>query len=116
MLALLGYPFLIEPWLTNREQSVAWSAAYGAFALACAGLAWRSRALAPIGEDSGHTAAEAAEPSPRAGAIALWLALSAMGVVMLLAVTNHLTQNIPSVPLLRVMPLAIYLLTRSEER
>jgi SAM-dependent methyltransferase len=37
--------------------------------------------------------------------------LSAMGSVMLLAVSNHLTQNIPSVPLLWVVPLAIYLLT-----
>jgi SAM-dependent methyltransferase len=50
-------------------------------------------------------------PRPGAGAIAHWLALSATGVVMLLAVTNHLTQNIPSIPLLWVMPLAIYLLS-----
>ena len=111
MLALLGYPFLIEPWLTNREQSIAWSAGYVLFALGCAALAWRSRGLAPISEDAGHAAATATEPRPRAPALALWLALSAMGVVMLLAVTNHLTQNIPSIPLLWVMPLAIYLLT-----
>ncbi len=40
-----------------------------------------------------------------------WLALSAMGSVMLLAVTNHVTQNIASVPFLWVLPLSIYLLT-----
>ena len=34
-----------------------------------------------------------------------------MGSVMLLAVSNHLTQNISSIPLLWVIPLAIYLLT-----
>src|SRR5438105_10206361 len=41
----------------------------------------------------------------------LWLGLSAMGSVMLLAVTNHITQNISSVPFLWVLPLAIYLVT-----
>ena len=40
-----------------------------------------------------------------------WLALAAMGSVMLLAVTNHITQNIASVPFLWVVPLAIYLVT-----
>jgi SAM-dependent methyltransferase len=41
----------------------------------------------------------------------LWLALSAMGSVMLLAVTNHITQNIASIPFLWVLPLALYLVT-----
>ena len=41
----------------------------------------------------------------------LWLALAAMGSVMLLAVTNHITQNIASVPFLWVLPLALYLVT-----
>jgi SAM-dependent methyltransferase len=40
-----------------------------------------------------------------------WLILAAMGSVMLLAVTNHITQNISSVPFLWVLPLALYLLT-----
>jgi spermidine synthase len=34
-----------------------------------------------------------------------------MGSVMLLAVTNHITQNISSVPFLWVLPLALYLVT-----
>jgi hypothetical protein len=50
-----------------------------------------------------------AAAAPRA--ILFWLALSAMGSVMLLAVSNHLTQNISSIPLLWVVPLALYLLT-----
>ena len=43
--------------------------------------------------------------------IVLWLALSATGSVLLLAVTNHLTQNVASIPLLWLAPLTIYLLT-----
>jgi SAM-dependent methyltransferase len=41
----------------------------------------------------------------------LWLALSAAGSALLLAVTNHLTQNVASVPLLWLAPLTLYLLT-----
>ena len=41
----------------------------------------------------------------------MWLALSGMGSVMLLAVTNHVTQNIASVPFMWVVPLSLYLLT-----
>ena len=40
-----------------------------------------------------------------------WLLLAAMGSVMLLAVTNHVTQNVASVPFLWVLPLSLYLMT-----
>ena len=53
-------------------------------------------------------AAAAAEPprAPSAAERALWVALSAMGSCLLLAVTNHLTQNIASIPFLWVVPLS----------
>ena len=38
-----------------------------------------------------------------------WIALSATGSVLLLAVTNHLTQNVAAVPLLWLVPLTLYL-------
>jgi hypothetical protein len=110
MLALLGYPFLFEPWFGTREQSLWWSGGYALFVLLCAALAWGTRALPPI-EDAGHPAESANEARPAASRIVLWLALSAMGSVVLLAVSNHLTQNISSIPLLWVVPLAVYLLT-----
>src|SRR5204862_4152698 len=59
---------------------------------------------------SGGAAHAAPAPVP-VGAQVRWLALSAMGSVMLLAVTNHITQNISSVPFLWVLPLALYLIT-----
>jgi hypothetical protein len=110
MLALLGYPFLFEPWLASPEQSWAWSGGYALFVAACAFLAWRSRALPPL-ERAAPTAEEAAEPRPTARSLLVWLALASLGSVTLLAVSNHLTQNISSIPLLWVIPLAIYLLT-----
>ena len=111
MVALLGYPFLLEPWLATRAQSLAWSAGYVLFGLCCAALAWRSRSLPLPGAAPGSEGPP--ERRPGAGRIGLWLALSAMGSALLLAVTNHVTQNIPSIPLLWVVPLAVYLLTFS---
>lgn len=46
MLAVLGYPFLIEPVITLRQQHRAWAAGYlvlAAVIAACGALVWRSR-------------------------------------------------------------------------
>ena len=71
MLALLGYPFLIEPRFDNPGQSLGWSAGYAGFVLLCAGLAWKARAL-PDREPSDSPSAtsptaETAEPRPTPG-------------------------------------------------
>lgn len=110
MLALLGYPFLLEPWLPSPLQSWAWSGGYALFVVVCAALAWRSRELPPLARATPDRA-NAEEPRPSAGTLVVWLALATAGSVVLLAVTNHLTQNVSSIPLLWVVPLAIYLLT-----
>ena len=52
-----------------------------------------------------------AGPAPSGRDYAMWLAFSALGSVMLLASTSHITQNIASVPFLWVLPLSLYLLT-----
>ena len=46
-----------------------------------------------------------------AAVVMLWCVLAAMGSLLLLAVSNHITQNIAAVPLLWILPLAIYLFT-----
>jgi SAM-dependent methyltransferase len=111
MLALLGYPFLFEPNLSGSEQSIGWSAGFALFVALCGCLAWTSRGLPALPTHTMAGQAVDAEPAPRWTTVALWLALSAMGSVTLLAVTNHLTQNISSFPMLWVIPLAVYLLT-----
>jgi SAM-dependent methyltransferase len=105
LLALLGYPLVVEPYLSAHEQVSIWSWLFGAFAVLCAALAWRTPRVASVA----HTA-EAA-PAVSARDFGWWLALSATGSVMLLAVTNHLTQNVASVPLLWLVPLTLYLAT-----
>jgi hypothetical protein len=106
LLALLGFPLLLEPAFDVRQLGWGWSFLFAAFALLCAGTAWVSMNGAET-----ERAQAADRPSPSVSIQLKWLALSAMGSVMLLAVTNHITQNISSVPFLWVVPLALYLVT-----
>jgi hypothetical protein len=112
LLALLSFPFLIEPRLSSRQQSILWSSVYGLFAICCSISAWFSRANRP----KTLAANESLEGQEEKTALPLdtkllWLSLSACGSMMLLAVTNHLSQNVAPVPLLWVVPLALYLLS-----
>ncbi|HKU46384.1 MAG TPA: fused MFS/spermidine synthase [Burkholderiales bacterium] len=105
LLALLGFPVLFEPAFDLTTLGWAWSFLFGAFALLCAGTAWLSM-------NGYEQQARAVPAAPAALRDQLrWLELSAMGSVMLLAVTNHITQNVPSVPFLWVLPLALYLVS-----
>jgi SAM-dependent methyltransferase len=109
LLALLSFPFLIEPHLSSRHQAALWSATYGLFVALCALSAWISRSYNPIAlavpESLQH------EARPPLSSKLLWLSLTACGSMMLLAVTNHLSENVAPVPLLWVVPLALYLLS-----
>ncbi|HYD56698.1 MAG TPA: fused MFS/spermidine synthase [Burkholderiales bacterium] len=106
LVALLGFPLLFEPAFDLTQLGWGWSFLFVAFAFLCAGTAWLSLS------DSTELRIEKAETPKPSGLVQLqWLALSAMGSVMLLAVSNHITQNISSVPFLWVLPLALYLVT-----
>jgi hypothetical protein len=111
MLALLGYPFALEPWVATRLQSYGWSAAYGAFALLSAASAWQGLRAAPTPVRAAALSTGAQEAPPTFGRLMLWAALAATGSYLLLAVSNHICQNIASIPLLWIVPLSIYLLT-----
>lgn len=126
MLALVGYPFVFEPWISTRQQALGWSCGFVLFAVLIAASAWRGiRSHASVSDanvpdtetnffDIGEVApaAAAALTAPPTGRQKLvWVCLSALGSLLLLAVSNHLTQNISSIPLLWVGPLVVYLLT-----
>jgi hypothetical protein len=114
LLALLGFPVVFEPWFDLVTLGWGWSALYVVFVAVCAATGWASMraSVATAGEPVHAAAANATVAAPPTARLQLaWLALSAMGSVMLLAVTNHVTQNIASVPFLWVLPLSLYLLT-----
>jgi len=105
LLALLGFPLLFEPAFDLKALGWAWSFLYAGFVVLCGVVAFMS------GNGSQEKIHSETRERPAAATQLLWLALSAMGSVMLLAVTNHITQNIASVPFLWVLPLALYLVT-----
>ena len=117
MLGLVTYPILVEPWISTSHQALAWSAAYVGVVLLCAAIAltWRgtdSTGAGGVRDEPASTAGSVAAATPvPAGLRLLWLALAACSSALLLAVTNHITQNIASVPFLWILPLALYLLS-----
>lgn len=115
LIGLLAFPFAIEPFASSRTQSLVWSAGYALFVLVCALSAWKagraSSTTAAVGAPGAEPAAAATAERPLASEVGLWLAFSVLGSVLLLATTNHITQNIASVPFLWVLPLSLYLLS-----
>jgi hypothetical protein len=108
-LALVSYPSVIEPFVGLRDQARVWSLGFGlliALLVACGVLLWRS-------PDQAATAAatDAADAPPTWRNAASWVALAAVPSGLLVAVTAHISTDVGAVPLLWVLPLALYLLT-----
>src|SRR4051812_12733695 len=70
--ALVGYPFVVEPFFTAREQVAVWSWMFGAFAVLCAAVAWTT----PRGSIAYEKpVAETDRTEEKAKPYLLWLAL-----------------------------------------
>ncbi len=109
--ALLAYPTLLEPHLTLGTQFLLWRGGFLVYAILAAGLALRMRSADPVlAQERAHSAQQTAHTTPRNTRL-LWLALPAIASMQLAAITAHLTQDIASMPLLWVLPLATYLLS-----
>ena len=101
---LLCYPFLLEPLMLLNSQWQLWLSGLTGFVLCMLLLMWRVLPALAV--------TVRAQPLQLKQHAALrWLALSACGVILLLAVTQQLTQNITPVPFLWVIPLMLYLLS-----
>jgi len=120
MLALLGYPILIEPRLPLRgdgwlTQTRLWGFGYVALAvlIACCVLTLWRRAAEPVGEEPERGAETGAppEPPPSWARYLRWIALAFVPSSLLLGATTYITTDLAAVPLLWVLPLVIYLLS-----
>jgi spermidine synthase len=111
MLALLAYPALVEPLAALPAQAAVWSYVYGGFWLlvtAIGALVWRGTAT--LREDAMPRAA-----SQRSAITArervTWVMLAAIPSSLMLGATTYISNDVASVPLLWIIPLALYLLT-----
>jgi hypothetical protein len=117
-LALVSYPTVVEPFVRLGEQTRSWSIGfYILFALiaGCGALVWCARdKIADPDPDAPSQAGEAMERAvapPTWRDAAFWIALAAVPSGLLVAVTAHISTDVAAVPLLWVIPLALYLLT-----
>lgn len=112
LLALLAYPFVVEPMLTLTSQSWSWTVGYGGLVAAVAGVG----VLAGAGR-RGAMQAETDDGFDRIGppistAQKLrWIGFAFVPSALLVAVTAHLSTDVAAAPFLWVVPLALFLLT-----
>ncbi|HEX8284929.1 MAG TPA: fused MFS/spermidine synthase [Pyrinomonadaceae bacterium] len=122
LLALLGFPALFEPWLSLGQQGRAWALGYGALAVlvaACAFVALRRGAPVAEGRVEGEASGELTDEDAvdeDASRVTWrrrlnWLALAFAPSSLVLGVTTYVTTDLAAVPLLWVIPLALYLLS-----
>jgi hypothetical protein len=115
LLALVGYPFLIEPLIGTRLQAVSWSIGYALFTALLLGTAWSARRAAAFHRLDEQPQARSEEiPVQRDAAFGgwwAWLALATIPSVLLLAVTNELCQDVAVIPFLWIVPLSLYLVS-----
>ncbi len=104
LLALISYPFLIEPYIALPKEETIWTVLFFLYALLLIAVTLSIRNVPP------HVRASVKE----AGSVArkaAWIAFAALPAFLLVATTTVLTQLISPVPLLWIIPLALYLLT-----
>jgi hypothetical protein len=109
LLALAAYPTLMEPRLTLQVQRITWCCGFALFAVITGRLAWRARS-AETKRDLPVAAAIEGAPAPPVQKL-LWVLLPMGAAMQLSAVTSYITANIAAIPLLWILPLAVYLLT-----
>jgi spermidine synthase len=108
--ALIAYPAAIETLLGLRQQSEAWTLGFGVLAGLIAFAAFQA---ARNGHGEVARSASAATSASRVAwpDRAWWTALAFAPSSLLLGVTQHITNEIAAIPLLWVVPLALYTLT-----
>ncbi len=113
LLALLSYPFVVEPILLVRSQALLWTALYASFGLGMITCAFRHHSVPERNDISGTFSGEdnAMGLNPTRAVYVLWILLAACPSLMLLATTNRLTQDVAPIPFLWVLPMALYLLS-----
>jgi hypothetical protein len=113
-IALIAFPFFLEPNLALGFQNRLWALGYCAMIVliaVCAPSAWRAVTATLISESS-HDREKEPDPEPIATKRRLsWLALAFIPSSLMMGTTLYISTDIAAVPLLWVIPLAIYLIT-----
>lgn len=104
--ALLGYPLFFERLMTLKDQSVFWTVGFALLIILTAWCAVLFR-RAPEASAEELVSVETLDWKRKAR----WVALAFVPSSLLMGLTTYISTEIAAVPLLWVVPLAIYLLT-----
>jgi hypothetical protein len=108
-LALLSYPFVLEPLTTLGQQTLGWTVLFFVLIGLIASCGWLML-RSPRSADA-HAAATSAELAPTWRDALRWIALAAVPSALLISVTSHISTDIAAAPFMWVIPLALYLVT-----
>jgi spermidine synthase len=120
-LALLSFPYVLEPWLEQQEMGQLWTAGFWVFALLCLPVAlgaWQNKAQ--IGATQGNgpesSSAVAAEDLGHSSQTSFaqrfsWVALPALASLVFIAATDQISHDVAPEPRLWISTLGLYLVT-----
>lgn len=116
LIALLGYPFLLEPMIGLKALSWLWAGGFVALIAALGGCFYLVRLLgAPVADAVAPTVVSDSVISPARSPTwadrAQWVGLALVPAALLTAFTTHIATDVASAPLIWVIPLALYLMT-----
>ncbi len=119
-LALLSFPYVLEPWLEQQEMGRLWTAGFWVFALLCLPVAlgaWQNKSPVCAGPSE---AADGVPAKQRSAVSALkpslaqrlsWVALPALASLVFIATTDQISHDVAPEPGLWVATLGLYLVT-----
>jgi uncharacterized membrane protein YhaH (DUF805 family) len=109
MLALLAFPFLLEPAFAVRTQSVIWTTGYAGLAVLIVGCSILLKRREGVTTSAGVR--DDAVETVRARKRLEWTLLALVPSSLMLGVTTYIALDVASVPLIWIIPLALYLST-----
>jgi len=115
MLALVGYPFVVEPNLTLEMQRWVWLAGFTLLAVLTITCGYTMLRFAASNDESlaveNQATPDTETPELTWGQRLRWVMLAAVPSSLMLGATTYMTTDIAAIPLLWIPPLALYLLS-----
>lgn len=121
-LALLSFPYVLEPWLEQQQMGQLWTAGFWVFALLCLPVAlgaWQNTSPAAVASDGHSNASPASDPAVSGDVKAdlpllqrlSWIALPALASLVFISATDQISHDVAPEPRLWISTLGIYLVT-----
>ena len=113
LIALLAFPLILEPGLRLNEQYQLWRVGFVVLVTLMFVIAVALKPLSTVSIDVTKSSANESDPKNKLTVFRRfrWLALAFVPSSLMLGVTTYITADVAAVPLLWVIPLALYLLT-----